>query len=510
MLGKKTYVAAGLCMVALAGNIAWAAEEEKPKRVIKGNSTPEYLVLPQPVDNFRDAFVKGMYYGRLRSNLFYYYYDEENEGAKQKDNRSFGLGGSLIYKTAPLNGFSATAGLYTSQNPIEGINMDKEDAVKFAKSGKDAFSREKLYDDGDYDGHWGMTTLAEAFLEYQDFGFDVKFGRQIYESFLTNSNDSKMIPNTFEGLSVGNTSIPATTVSAAYLTKQKLRDHEEFHDVIAYGTSLEIWDGNDDSGAHKGLTKTKLNEEDIDSELLVLGLTNKGIKDLTLDAAATVVPDLFWSGMIEANYQISLAEGWSLTPGLRYMQQFDDGAGKIGGAALSGTLANHAGEYKGYEDADSVDGSMWGGRLVLKKGAGSLSAAYTSIADEADLIAPWRGFPTGGYTRDIAQVNWEANTDSWMVKYDYDFDKAGLVWGLKASLDYVIMNYDEIKEELGGFTKTDARQIHLDLWQDIPHAPGLRAVVRIAQYSADDRKHASYYGVDPSYWEWRFGLDYLF
>jgi hypothetical protein len=510
MLGKKTYVAAGLCMVALAGNIAWAAEEEKPKRVIKGNSTPEYLVLPQAVDNFRDAFVKGMYYGRLRSNLFYYYYDEENEGAKQKDNRSFGLGGSLIYKTAPLNGFSATAGLYTSQNPIEGINMDKEDAVKFAKSGKDAFSREKLYDDGDYDGHWGMTTLAEAFLEYQDFGFDVKFGRQIYESFLTNSNDSKMIPNTFEGLSVGNTSIPATTVSAAYLTKQKLRDHEEFHDVIAYGTSLEIWDGNDDSGAHKGLTKTKLNEEDIDSELLVLGLTNKGIKDLTLDAAATVVPDLFWSGMIEANYQISLAEGWSLTPGLRYMQQFDDGAGKIGGAALSGTLANHAGEYKGYEDADSVDGSMWGGRLVLKKGAGSLSAAYTSIADEADLIAPWRGFPTGGYTRDIAQVNWEANTDSWMVKYDYDFDKAGLVWGLKASLDYVIMNYDETKEVLGGFTKTDARQIHLDLWQDIPHAPGLRAVVRIAQYSADDRKNASYYGVDPSYWEWRFGLDYLF
>ncbi|MCJ7603187.1 MAG: hypothetical protein MUO63_17025, partial [Desulfobulbaceae bacterium] len=106
MLGKKSYVAAGLCMVALAANTAWAAEEEKPKRVIKGNSTPEYLVLPQAADNFRDAFVKGMFYGRLRSNLFYYYYDEET--ASRKDNRALGIGGSFIYKTAPLKGFSAS------------------------------------------------------------------------------------------------------------------------------------------------------------------------------------------------------------------------------------------------------------------------------------------------------------------------------------------------------------------------------------------------------------------
>lgn len=501
---RKTYIVAGLCLWALVGNSAWAADEEKPKRVINDSGNEEYLVLPKEVESFTEAFSQGMVYGRLRSHLFYFYWDEET--ASQQDNHAYGLGGSLIYKTAPLHGASATAGIYTSQNPIQEFNVDKED-VKYVKAGKDTFSRYKIQNGGDYDGEWGMTTLAQAYLEYTGFDSDVKLGRQIYEGFLIASNDTKMIPNTFEGLSVLNKTVPDTSISAAYFTRQKLRDHEDFHDVIAYNG----WEENDDSGVHQGLTEAKLNDEDIDTKLIVLGLTNKSIKDLKTELWITSLPDLFWSGMIEANYQIAFGDGWSFTHGVRYMQQFDGGAGEIGGAAISGKMVMADGtipdgEYKGYEDADSVDGSVWAVRGVLKKGAGSLLFAYSDVADEADLIAPWRGFPTGGYTRDIASVNWEANTASWMVKYAYDFEKAKILWGFRAIINYTDMNYDETKEEQGGFTKTDGNIIHLDMWQKIPKVPNLEAKVRIAQYSAEDTSK----GVDPSSLEWRFELNYLF
>jgi len=515
---RKTYIVAGLCLWALVGNTAWAADEEKPKRVIKDDGTEEYLVLPKQADCFADALLNGMVYGRLRSHLFDWHWDQEVDGKQKNNDHVFGLGGSLIFKTAPFYGASATAGVYTSLNPINQLNMDKTDVKLMASAPKDVTSRNKVYNGGGFDGGWDMTALAQAYLEYAGFDTDVKLGRQIYEGFLLASNDTKMIPNTFEGLSVLNKTVPDTSISAAYFTRQKRRNHAEFHDVIAFkGPKDYEWEGNDDSGVHKGLTATRLDNNDIDTKLLVLGLTNKSIKDLKADLWYTGVPDLFWSGMIEANYQISFGDGWSLTPGVRYMQQFDDGAGKIGGAAISGKINPNPdgtvtpGKEMGYKDPGSVDGSMWAVRGVLKKGAGSLLLAYSDVADEADLITPWRGFPTGGYTRDIAQVNWEANTASWMVKYSYDFDKAKILWGFRAVIDYTNMDYDETKEVLGGFTKTDAHVIHLDMWQKVPWVPNLEAKVRLAQYSADNTTvHGTTLPYDPSYKEGRFELNYLF
>jgi len=65
----------------------------------------------------------------------------------------------------------------------------------------------------------------------------LKVGRFLIESMITSSNDSKMIPNAFEGvlLKVGN--LYGTKLQVGYLTKQKLRDHSNFHHLLAYGDS---------------------------------------------------------------------------------------------------------------------------------------------------------------------------------------------------------------------------------------------------------------------------------
>jgi hypothetical protein len=142
----------------------------------------------------------------------------------------------------------------------------------------------------------------------------------------------------------------------------------------------------------------------------------------------------------------------------------------------------------------------------VKKGAGSVLAGYSKISDDADLIAPWRGFPTSGYTRSMAQYNWEANTESWMIQASYDFGKAHIIKGFRAAIDYVYMDYDDEKEQLGGLDKTDLSYIHGDMWYKMPFLPDLEAKVRIGLAEADKDRN----GRDPSYSEFRFELNYLF
>ena len=72
-----------------------------------------------------------------------------------------------------------------------------------------------------------------------------------------------MIPNTFDGFSAEIKDLPKTTIQLAYFTRQKLRDHSDAHDVIAF----DNWNENDDSAVNKSLTKTLVG---LDNELACL------------------------------------------------------------------------------------------------------------------------------------------------------------------------------------------------------------------------------------------------
>jgi hypothetical protein len=142
-------------------------------------------------------------------------------------------------------------------------------------------------------------------------------------------------------------------------------------------------------------------------------------------------------------------------------------------------------------------------RLVLAKGALQVLAGYSDVADEADLVAPWRGFPTSGYTRAMAQVNWIANTKSTMGEVSYDFGKAQIIKGFKAMGRYVVQDFDESKQAAG--VQADSKMVHVDLVQQL--TPQLDARVRFASVDAENRTS----GMDKdSYNEYRFELNYLF
>ncbi|RLA73937.1 MAG: hypothetical protein DRG78_21805 [Epsilonproteobacteria bacterium] len=457
------------------------------KVTLKGNMVVQYTQLPDSVDSFSKVFSEGVFYGRIRSNMFLY--DWKEESASKMDHKAMGIGGSFIYKTAPFYGLSATAGLYTSQNPSF-FNEDTSD-VGLIKSGKDTFSRR----DTSKTNHYGMSVLGQIYLQYDVAKTSFVGGRQLVESVFTKSNDTKMVPNTFDGVTAIIKDIPKTTIQLAYLAKQKLRDHTVAHDVLAYKPT-DKWSQNDDSAVNKNLTVSRIGAN---NSLLIASVTNKSIKNLKANISYAMVPSVISNLTLEAHYAIPITDEFKIVPGVRYMQQFDNLNANYG-------VANLKTKQHGYTNPNSLESNLLALRLDVKTDAFLARLGYSKIADEADIVAPWRGFPTGGFTRAMAQYNWYANTKTYMLRVGYDFGKANILDGFSIMARYAIQDFDDSKDGVAA----DSDVIHVDIRQNI--GKNLEAKVRLGFASVDDTilKSNGSFKNDTSYNEYRFELNYFF
>ena len=459
------------------------------KQKIKCNMTLQYLMLPEEIDTFKEFLTEGIFYGRLRLN--YFDFDTRVKGI---DHYAFGLGGSLIYKSASYKGFSFTSGLYTTQNP-----WHDDIAPNSYRSGKDTLNRYNLATDDSY----GNTAFAQNYIQYKKGKNTLKLGRFTMETSLAKSNDTKMIPNTFEGIYGESKSFPKTKIKLAYITKQKLRDHDSFHHVLAYDNADDpyaSWRENDDGAMHRGLTIQKLKDRDIDDNLIIVHIKNRSIKNTTLQADFVTVPNLLSTAIIEGAYTIKTPLG-KIKPSLRYLKQFDNGAGAIGGANLRNNTT-------GYKDPNSLSSALIAGRVDFIKGAGSIRLGYSKIADQADLVSPWRGFPTSGYSRAMGQTNWYANTETFMIRADYDLNKAKIIDGGRFMMRYAQEDFDDKKAGVSA----DVNVLTIDLVKRFSDYPNFIAKLRTA-FVYQDHKVLNLdksYKQDPSYKEVRFEMNYLF
>jgi hypothetical protein len=479
------------------------SEENLKKRTILSSMKESYLQLPKEVDTINELFSEGIFYGRLRFNSFGFRWGEERSIADKvlrKDHAIAAIGGSLIYKSAYLHGFGFTLAGYTTQ--ARGT-LDSEEAYLY-KGGKGLLSRY----DSITQGKQGISVFAQAYLEYHKKNTYVKAGRFIFESFLTASNDTKMIPNTFEGVSLETTDFKNTLLKVAYLSKQKLRDHSDFHSVLAKADAIlddpfNVYTGSDDSGTHHGLKKSKIDALGIKDRLMIVDMRNHSIENLILRMNYTALPELVSSAMLQVDYEMHFLD-MDVTPAFRYMQQFDNGAGAIGGANLKTVTT-------GYTDPDSLDSYLMAARVDIANHVWKMRFGYTQIADKGDLIAPWRGFPTAGFSRAMAQYNWYANTKTYMIRADFDFDSAGLIPGVEAFMRFAVQDFDDDKAG----TQADSNVLTLDVLKEFSAYPGFYMKLRVAHVDGDDdtvayKDDKPYTKLDPSYDEVRFEINYLF
>lgn len=453
------------------------------------HAAPEKKV--ESATTFGEIFTKGTFDGRLRSNTFMWDWEVEKTDT-QIDNHAWGLGGSAIFKTAPMAGISATVGAFYSNASL--YSMDKSE-VSYIKAGVDVMPRLAVENDNDYD----MLVLALAHIQAQAGQTKLTAGRQIINTVFTNANDTKMIPNTFEAVVLENKDIKGTTIRLIHINKQKLRSHTQFHDVITFkDASGESWNNNDDSAAHKGLTYTNFKEAGKDTRHTLSIATVKSTigENLNTEISYLTVPDVVSNLTLEAHYTLK-AGTTKIIPGFRYMMQKDDGGGAIGGASLTGNV--NATALRGYKVGNSLDSSLVAARLnIVPEGNLKYSVGYSKIADEADIVAPWRGFPTGGFTRAMAQYNWVANTTSYAARVDAKITK-----DITMMAQYAMQDFDEAKTD----AQADLNILHVDAMFKLDTvAKGLELKLRtgIADGEVKGTKP------DNSYKEYRVELNYLF
>jgi len=421
------------------------------KASMLNNSEVVYHDKPSTADSISGMFDEGKFYGRLRSNTFYFWWDKQDT-VNEDTHTTSGLGGSVNYKSATYKGFDFGAGLYYSH----GIFQSKEDYLLGWKAGKDVFNR---YDYAKTDNK-NIGVLGEAYLRYHiTEKSEVATGRQLVEGFYTKTNDTKMIPNTFDGVVFKSQDISKSKMQLSYLAQQKLRHHSQAHAILMRGdcvsdncsdptdadqNRIASWSQNDDSAMHRGLTYSALKAKGkpTDAPLITGDFTNKSIENLKIDGAFYVVPELISQVMGELNYKVNFSN-FSITPAVRYVKQFDNGAGEVGGASLSGK-ANSV-TSSGYKNPDSLDSQMIGARVVTRFKDIKINIAYTHVLDEADLVTPWRGFATKSYTRSMARYNWKANTKSYRIELVKAANKTGIYEDMYVQTSLLYQDDDEAK-----------------------------------------------------------------
>lgn len=409
-------------------------------------------------DDLASAFKEGKFEGRIRTQYFLTDWDMINGTDKDDNARGWAVGGSLLYKSAPLYGLSIGAGLYTTQNPFglteadDGANMTNTSKFN-ATTSNDLFLREggggtptsgtnptKLVPYGE-----GYAVLAQAYLQYDIAQSKIKAGRFLMTNPWITPNDTKMIPIAIEGGEIISNDLPNTQIQVDYANAIKERGMTHF------GNMADTGDTPDAIKAYYTTTYTNPSGTHGDApDVTIAGVTNKSIDSLELQGWAMHWPDLVDQGLLEANYAIEAGDA-IVTLGGRFIKQNDKGAGEI----IKPQTNNG--------DTDqSIDSYLWAIRAVTNYGPAKLLLSMSHTDDGADMLAPWRGFLTQGYTRSMTQTDWNADTDAWKVQLDYDFNQ--LVSGLSAFISYSSYDRNPIKKPYQSMTNRATQNDDTTQW----------------------------------------------
>ncbi len=460
-------------------------------------------VFATAADDLASAFKEGKLDGRIRTQYFSTdWVDNDGWAVPNKpnlDSEGMAVGGSLIYKTAPLYGISAGAGLYVTHGT--GFLTDDNNGITagYAKNttASDLFARGPGAATNFGDGY---AVLAESYLQYEIEKTKIKAGRFLMSNPWITPNDTKMIPIAIEGAQGVSNDLPNTTIQFDYADKIKERGMTYFGSMADSGDTPDAiknyyrtnYTVNMTTPTGALITDQPYYGQSDAPSVVILGIKNKSINSLDVQAWGMHWADIIDQGLLEANYAIEAGDA-IITFGARYIQQFDKGAGAIitpkDGSSIYATGAVTATsplggvskvQLKGDND-NRVDTYIYALRAVMNYGPAKLLLAYSHTDEGGDLIAPWRGFPTYDYTRSMTITDWNANTYAYKAQFDYDFN--AFVSGLSAFISYSYYDRDPSKVGYQGasdryYNNGDTRQWNMDALYKVASVKGLEFKAR--------------------------------
>lgn len=318
-------------------------------------------VVPAPArpEGHSAFFYESTFGARLRT----YYFNRDKYDDSYSE--AWALGAALAYQSGYLVDLLRVGAVAYTAQPLHA--PDSRDGTLLLRSGQK-----------------GYTALGQIYGEFklseQIFG---AIGRKEYNTPYLNSFDTRMTPNTFEGISIyGKASEahggPAWRFGGGYISRIKERNANDF-----------VWMSRDaDSTVNRGV---------------FIGGGNFEHRGFSIGAINYYSDDIINIFYTEATYMLVVAGNSSFKLAAQFSDQRSTGDDLLTGQAFST--------------------SQWGIKGDFKLGAALFTLAYTDTADEAEMRSPWSGYP--GYTSVQVQDFNRANESATLFKASYDFSAHG-------------------------------------------------------------------------------------
>jgi hypothetical protein len=362
-------------------------------------------------DTDLNLYFRTFYFGRVNTD------DTENE--------AWAIGGWLEYRSGWLYDTLAIGAVgYTSQ-PL--YAPDDKDGTAILAPGQE-----------------GITVLGQAYgqLRYQEYALLTGY-RQLVNDGYVNPQDNRMLPNTFEGVTLKGVVGPAG-YHVGYLWDIKPRNSEDFISM-----SQQAGAAGDDEG------------------LLLTSVTLKLWEPLTVFLGNYYGFEVFNTGFGRVEYTQPLAKDLALQFGVQYTDQRSVGDERIG------------------------DFTTWnlglGVRLLYRGLTVGVAAHFTD--DDASIRTPYGSWP--GYLSMIQTDFNRAGEKAWGIGVKYDFGGTLIpvqVPGLTVFLAYVQGTDREDPATGSGLPTT--REGDLDIVYNVPAVKGLQFKLRNAY--VDDGRDLGY------------------
>jgi hypothetical protein len=363
---------------------------------------------------------------QVRLHLRSFYFNRLN--SDETRNEAWALGGWLAYRSGWLwDTFAVGAVGYTSQPLYAPADRGGTDLLHPTPGNPQD----------------SILVLGQAYaqLRYEEYALLTGYRQLVNEGYL-NPHDSRMVPKTFEGVTMQGT-IGPIGYNVGYLTAIKLREENEFHNMA------ETAGG---GGKNRGLLLTRLSSEPVPG--------------LSLYAANYLVPDVFNTAYGYAEYTHNLTTDLSFKTGVQYTDQRS-----VGGAFL-GNFTTWNVNTRG---------------ILTWRGLG-VGAGFSATGDGSALQTPY-GDPPGYFT--FQENNFDqARQKAWGLAARYDFGPGTLLPGVRIPGLSVLVRFAEGRDAINASTGVGlptVREGDLDVIWNVPGVPGLQFRFRNA-YVAEGRR----------------------
>ena len=427
-------------------------------------------------DTLADAFKNGKVSGELKV----WYFDKDTEKLNSPTSPT-----SVLKDTAKSGDIlNTTVVLNYVTDAFYGFNLGttiQANAAPFVdEEGKEAY-KDDMYGSG--------AVLSEAYLGYTLGKTNAKIGRQFISTPIVNGSGSRIVKESFEGATIVNTDLPATTLMAGYIDKFQGRT----------STGMGETDGNaptfEKRAIFLGVSASATYKFD---DAYTVAVINKSIPNLTLTGQYAWAGDVN-SGINTKDVDIYYTEANYVLPLNGFKLGFDANYRGSKTDLISGTGVNVIG----------YDGTQTAGRISISELAGFGAAFTAATTSSDDAVIAGMGNGASSYTATLVKASspsLRANTDSYRFDFTYDFSKVG-VDGLKTILQYGLANQDRVKSAT---TSADYTSYAAGVSYAVPALKGLSLELQYEKQEIETTRYSNNTKFTADLDELRFKANYKF